>query len=374
MNILLIGNGFDLAHKLQTQYSHFLDFISLRKTFVKSPDYEKDEKYNYIDRICINDNLWINYYEKNKNKIGENWIDFESEISTVIKVLDIVARLKRNDYPLKNIFLEHGELFNRDFNSLFCNPSGFDLNSLSKCLVKELDIMTRAFEEYLENEVMGDNNIEPLSFVAELKVNKLISFNYTNTYQKLYDKKEKVDYNYIHGKAFNVKKYKDIEPTIGSNVVLGIDEFLSEEQSEILPSLIMFKKYYQRIQKDTDRNYRKWLEDIAEQHEEYESKKRNYKKIKRAIWFCKKFDKLRVRRTHKYYHNLYIIGHSLDITDKDVLRTLIVNDNVRTHIYYHNDDAHKRLIANLVKIIGQEEVIKRTAGKNQTIYFLQQNS
>ena len=49
MNILLIGNGFDLAHKLQTQYSHFLDFISSRKTFVKSPDYEKDEKYRRLN-------------------------------------------------------------------------------------------------------------------------------------------------------------------------------------------------------------------------------------------------------------------------------------------------------------------------------------
>ena len=44
-----------------------------------------------------------------------------------------------------------------------------------------------------------------------------------------------------------------------------------------------------------------------------------------------------IQLSHKYYHNLYIIGHSLDITDRDILKTLIINDNVRTHIYYHND-------------------------------------
>lgn len=31
MNILIIGNGFDLAHRLPTQYSDFLDFVKAYK-------------------------------------------------------------------------------------------------------------------------------------------------------------------------------------------------------------------------------------------------------------------------------------------------------------------------------------------------------
>lgn len=31
MNILIIGNGFDLAHHLPTQYSYFLDFLKACK-------------------------------------------------------------------------------------------------------------------------------------------------------------------------------------------------------------------------------------------------------------------------------------------------------------------------------------------------------
>lgn len=369
MNILLIGNGFDLAHNLPTKYSDFLNFLDFRKQSFLSKPYIKSNKYNSIDYICINNNIWITYFDKNRNKIGENWIDFESEVSTVIKSLDVSVRLKTKQNNPLDTFLNCGNFFERDFGPFVYSSFVFDPVSLSHLLIKELDVMTRAFEEYLENYVMT-HRIEPLSFVKDIKINKLISFNYTNTYQRVYGRSKRIEYNYIHGKAFNVNS----KPVDGSNVVLGIDEFLLEEQNEVLDSLIMFKKYYQRIQKDTDRHYRKWLDDIAEQHEEYECKKKNFKKIKRAIWFCKKFDKIRVRRTHKYYHNLYIIGHSLDITDRDILKTLIINDNVRTHIYYHNDDAHKRLIANLVKIIGQEEVIKRTAGKNQTIYFLQQKS
>lgn len=35
-------------------------------------------------------------------------------------------------------------------------------------------------------------------------------------------------------------------------------------------------------------------------------------------------------------HNLYIFGHSLDITDADILRDLILNDNVYNTINYHD--------------------------------------
>ena len=84
-------------------------------------------------------------------------------------------------------------------------------------------------------------------------------------------------------------------------------------------------------------------------------------------------------------HNLYIFGHSLDVTDKDILKDLILQDNVYTTIYYHKiyDDTGKddngradlgSKIANLVKVIGQDELIRRTGGSTKTIEFkLQQD-
>lgn len=71
-------------------------------------------------------------------------------------------------------------------------------------------------------------------------------------------------------------------------------------------------------------------------------------------------------------HNLYIFGHSLDVTDKDILRDLILHDNVYTTIYYLNKDVMGQQIANLVKVIGQDELIKRTGGSTKTIEFKQQ--
>lgn len=52
-----------------------------------------------------------------------------------------------------------------------------------------------------------------------------------------------------------------------------------------------------------------------------------------------------------------------------MLRDLILNDNVQTVIFYMNKDDYGRKIANLVKIIGQDELIRRTGGPTKTITF-----
>ena len=62
----------------------------------------------------------------------------------------------------------------------------------------------------------------------------------------------------------------------------------------------------------------------------------------------------------------------MDVTDKDILRDLILNDNVYTTIFYHNKDVMGQQIANLVKVIGQDELIRRTGGSTKTIEFKQQ--
>ena len=85
-----------------------------------------------------------------------------------------------------------------------------------------------------------------------------------------------------------------------------------------------------------------------------------------------KYDKEYEKKHPK--HNLYIFGHSLDVTDKDILRLLILNDNVKTTIFYPDKKELGKKIANLVKVIGQDELIRRTGGRTKTIEFkLQQD-
>ena len=71
-------------------------------------------------------------------------------------------------------------------------------------------------------------------------------------------------------------------------------------------------------------------------------------------------------------HNIYIFGHSLDVTDKDILKELIMLPRTTTTIYYYNDEAYKQYIVNLVKLIGQDELTDRVHGLNPKINFKKQ--
>ncbi len=68
--------------------------------------------------------------------------------------------------------------------------------------------------------------------------------------------------------------------------------------------------------------------------------------------------------------NIYFYGHSLAITDGDIIANLILQDNTNTTIYFHDKKALGSQISNLVKIIGEEELIKRTGSSNPSIKFL----
>lgn len=46
-----------------------------------------------------------------------------------------------------------------------------------------------------------------------------------------------------------------------------------------------------------------------------------------------------------------------------------MNKDVYTTIFYFNKDDFGAKIANLVKVIGQDELIKRTGGSTKTIEF-----
>lgn len=74
MNILVIGNGFDLAHGLPTRYDDFLTFVDefikykvtneCNQRFLDYFKYLSETNinlYKQIDKL-IEDNRWLNYF------------------------------------------------------------------------------------------------------------------------------------------------------------------------------------------------------------------------------------------------------------------------------------------------------------------------
>lgn len=408
MNILVIGNGFDLAHELPTKYTDFLEFCKMASKIyddekIKRQQYEliclAESKLNEVikqqllavfesrkakrdfddnsyttysfttDHPRINefftqikDNIWIEYFLKNLMYQKENWIDFENEISKVIRSLDNDMHGLITDYSLDDkIFeLSNDFLLEEYSQNLFVqlgNRSAGDNEEITfrevrDRLLKDLSRLVRAFEIYLCNYVEKVEIEKKSPDIDGLEIDCILSFNYTHIFSKLYDvsklsKHEFADpFDYIHGEA-------DINNTINSNnMVLGIDEFLLDDRKNTDVEFIAFKKFYQRIYKQTGCKYKEWIELIHK-----DSKREN-------TWIYDNQD-----HSKDNFHNLYIFGHSLDVTDKDILRDLILNDNVYTTIFYYNKDVMGQQIANLVKVIGQDELIRRTSGNTKTIEF-----
>lgn len=191
---------------------------------------------------------------------------------------------------------------------------------LRDSLLRDLYGLIRTLEIYLCEYIDKIKCSKILPDIQEIRFDKVLSFNYTDTYRKLYDTQGLSEYDYIHG-IIDAGHSLYI-----NNMVLGIDEYLPEERKNRDIEFILFKKYYQRIYKETGCKYKEWVDDIRT-----DMPIRNLK----FAYVDKDGSKVYQSENSKY-HNLYIYGHSLDITDKDVLRDLILNDNVYTIIFYYN--------------------------------------
>lgn len=325
--ILLIGNGFDLAHGLPTSYSYFLDFCDkVEKKFnfqsginekdyktnelndwniddsIKSKLYEWDKNTNNnLNKLFIEiydnikDNIWINYFLNIRYTLGKNWIDFESEISNIIQafecIRDNIERRERIQQSERNkviklevvkdfvdISKEIEGLKELDLEDMYTNLKLFDV--YIKKMTVDLDRLIRALEIYISEFINKIEVLQKNDDIKDINPDCVLSFNYSNTYERIYGQSNKIEYDYIHGKA-------DITNNVNTcNLVLGIDEYLEECDRDNKLEFLPFKKFYQRIYKSTDSSYMEWVDEI--------------------------------RQNSECPYELYIFGHSLDKTDKDV--------------------------------------------------------
>ena len=375
MNILVIGNGFDLAHGLPTGYKDFLEFIKTFKEVYE--DKVLQSKHKELDDTadlsitptrftdCIENmiaqnrkiadelhelsrvNLWLEYF--GKVTLKEGWIDFESEISKVVQVMDEL-RILRNEINKKGygkpVELQEyqSEVLNNVFKSnIVTLTGGYPVEDKKEEILLELNRVTRCLEIYLSYFINKKDIGIVLPDIQHIKFDKVLSFNYTNTFERIYDLNEEqnIEYDYIHGKA-------EIEKNINTcNLVLGIDEYLSDSDKDNDNEFIQFKKFYQRIYKRTGNTYINWVKGIEET-------------VDGMDMYAEKI-------------NIYILGHSLDVTDKDILYRLLTARNAETTIFYHNQEALGNQIANLVKVLGEDELISRVHGKYASVIFKEQS-
>lgn len=316
--ILILGNGFDLAHGLPTKYSHFLNFCqrveriwsfgattggqmsagfksacidnwetdaAIKDAIVAAFNNRKiknipTERMHEVTsgntelseiHTLLEDNVWYEYftelYKANCMK-GENWIDFESEIRFIIKEID------QRSLSLTNLWEDVSKEFYAQSTEprlkVFKGNLKFDkykqrkqLDANHKITIKDfrektfedLEHLTRALELYLAAFVEKIPISKSIPEISNLSPDYVISFNYTDTYQRVY-KKAKV--YHIHGKADANHSAED------NNMVLGIDEYWTGSEQDERTNFTIFKKFAQRIQKHTGNDSYRYLKEIRE--------------------------------------------------------------------------------------------------------------
>lgn len=360
-NILVLGNGFDLAHGLKTKYTDFLDWVKLEYNLYK-PDLEdkyiiesgiKDKSQIWenplcykkevllLDNVemqkeiwtCISENIWIDYFINNPMYHKENWIDFEFEICRIIKMIE--------ESDEKKIYFILTSEMNLDENIKNIKP--FEINNILERDLDKLIVLLNNYLLYIESNIVDKLEIIPTISLLAKNIDFVLSFNYTHTFQKIYECRE-TKYHYIHGET------KDYE--ISKNLVLGINEYLRDKDKK--SNYIYFKKYFQRIYKKTGNDYKRWLA-----APEYEVDMGINELLSRSTGnnFINKF-------------NIHIFGHSLDVTDGDIIKELLLHENTHTTIYYHDEKAYRDQINNLVEILGQDVLIDCVSRFNSSINFV----
>lgn len=346
-NILVIGNGFDKAHGLKTSYSDFINFY----VFVTQidglivddmPGFKKDVcgklnieysdkqlellKNTFTERKTIDDiqnNLWFNII-KECAKHGDKWSDLEHFIGISMKCLCRIENTNNtNVFELDdyNYYSEEYDVLDEELNKLYnSNPKSDDyliIRELSKNYIDDFKTFSRYLGLYLK-EFLNDNDNKIENFIVISKnYDYVLSFNYTQTFQKKYGKNEE-DIHYIHGSIDDITK-----------LVFGTDTEIECVIDERKLAYESFRKYFQRIVYKTGNKYKNWLNNTS--------------------------------------GHILFYGFSFAMEDKKVIKEL-VDSGKKIFIFYLNDQALADIVKNLSIILTEEKLIELT-GSNKIVFI-----
>ncbi len=289
------------------------------------------------------------------------WIDFEQEIQIVVRSLSLIFGHLNGDFidnssrtlqkefyvvSLFNVFIEGREpkyngtlrvnkLIKEDFLIEYPVGSGcitVDKEKIISHIFGDLGEFVNVLQKYLKNFI--DDPFERIADAGLIGSNstfvytdRAITLNYTHSFEKLYPS---VEVFHLHGE-------------IGKKIVLGIASDEYDSTDLINTDFIMFKKYFQRLIRGTDKEYLSFLQTMKKAP-------KNWGEI-----------------------HLTVMGHSLDVSDRDIIVELF-NVSSSIIILYHSQSALETYVRNLVRIFGKRGLDELRATKSLKFHPLSEES
>lgn len=274
-NLVIVGNGFDIAHDLNTKYSDFIKYL----TSYESKPEMIFPGFARLDSISIADRARHDLYEKLKKYIPEEdlWNSFEDALG----YLDYDQVKEDNSCYM----LGYGDDNWRD-------SANHDYQYMINEELSFMDAVENEFGNWI-NKI--DTQISSLSNLVSImnKNNIYLNFNYTDTLEHVYQIPE-TNIKYIHGKAKR-----------GDKLILGHHDssFWTKEQNYKSMSdeeLEMYREY------ESERDFREVeAEQILEGYFQ-----RTYKDTEQIIELNKDFF-----ASISGVEKVFILGHSFSEID-----------------------------------------------------------
>lgn len=338
-NILVIGNGYDLAHGLKTSYENFLDFIKGRQYEEFSDSTETLNEIKAEMSRLASKNAFIQYLLSYKETLNA-WVDVENELRRVTYAIkeffdDCPGNLGQNSFLIGESVTEYQVLVLEQMKFIFrCVSDGRDKlqvqpmyyssqygvqwDKIKLRLRKELDGLKRALVIYLTYYMPVISKPEALLLkqLLEIHPDYVITFNYTDTYTRYAISHDETNVLHVHGELDSGK------------IVLGFDD---DDEADL--KLIEFKKYFQRIQYQL-------------------------KRVNKDIFFITNELDWRAEKGEVISH---FYGMSLDKTDEDVIKEIYENSD-RVIVYYlvgddGNQSDYEKKVVNLIDILGKKDFL-----------------
>ena len=348
-SIIILGNGFDIAHGIKTQYSDFS--IHLIETIIIPELIKSREFKDYNNDIFKPDFLKTFIEQRNVFRL-ETHLDniiyrvMRNELSILKDYL-----FSNTDY-IKNIISNEflGKLYSNDFlnwfnieNSYFeelVNLKNVNKQKPSNPIIQRIDNLNNEFEQikiYFHNYLHTLNlcTISPVNLflksilsIKETHQCYIINFNYTDTieeYLKPYLPYNTVKVNYIHG---SLKE---------GNIIFGYGNDQDTDYQEIKDTGIdNYMKFFKTFDYLSDNKYNNLYKEAIEKFDEYE---------------------------------VHVIGHSLSLSDKTLLKEVLDSEKCKKiHLYKREDlfdkpilmkEEMNKLFYSLSRIISSDRKLRK---------------
>ncbi len=375
--LVIIGNGFDLAHGLPTSYKHFIDdfWANIKDNYLKE-EYQKlifvKEKDCFFENITMVDfeslkkyceecntkksiyTFYLSNFELKRGsdivfkfessffkliniKNTENWVDIENEYYSEIKKIinspdtvkekkDAVFKLNEEFDQVKNLLEKYlirveEELSESYESEIYLTNAYFDKGSRS---LENSDFPKKDYDEIAKFKMQ--------SFVNQIPFNLyFLNFNYTNTIDKYienFSMGNKIEHKQIqiHGRLKD--KMNQINFGFGDEMDDDYKKIENINDNEYLRNF----KSFQYLQNS---NYKNLLDYVD---------------------------------SEKY--QIYIMGHSCGLSDRTLLNTIFEHENCRSiKIFYHKKenetDNYTEIVQNISrhfkdKALMREKIVNKS--------------